>query len=335
MRTAIFRGVGRRLAIEDRPVPIPGPNQALIRVHRCGICGSDLHMTSGSAFDMPAGTALGHEYAGEVVDVGPGGSELSVGDRVTALPMSTCGQCEACRADVPLHCMGLQMMQGGYGDYTLVDQRKTMKLPNSLSFEDGALVEPLASGLRGVQKLERLGGARVVVIGAGAIGAAAIFWSRRMGAGRIAAFARSSRGEMLSKTVGADAFIAAGDDLAQRLATALGGPPDIVIEAAGAKGTLQQAVELSQPGGTILSLGGCAAPDTVIPLLAMWKELKILFSAAYGTADFRIAIDALDAGDVSPRAMVGDTIALEALPERFESMRTGSHPAKVMIDLTA
>ena len=147
MRNAIFRGVGRQLAIEDRPVPIPGPNQALIRVHRCGICGSDLHMTSGSAFDMPAGSALGHEYAGEVVDVGPGGSELSVGDRVTALPMSTCGQCEACRADVPLHCVGLQMMQGGYGDYTLVDQRKTMKLPDSLSFEDGALVEPLASGL--------------------------------------------------------------------------------------------------------------------------------------------------------------------------------------------
>jgi threonine dehydrogenase-like Zn-dependent dehydrogenase len=107
-----------------------------------------------------------------------------------------------------------------------------------------------------------------------------------------------------------------------------------VIEAAGARGTLQQAVELSQSGGTILSLGGCTAPDTIVPMLAMWKEVKILFSAAYGTADFHHALDTLDAGEVAPRAMVGETIPLEVLPERFESMRSRSHPAKVMVDLT-
>jgi threonine dehydrogenase-like Zn-dependent dehydrogenase len=333
MRSAIFRGAGRQLVIEDLPIPKPGPDQALIRVHRCGVCGSDLHMTSGSAFDVPVGTALGHEYAGEVVDKGAGVA-LGIGDRVTALPMSTCGQCAACRADSPLHCNALRPMQGGYGDYTLIEGRRAIVLPASLSFEDGALVEPLASGLRGVRKLAPLNGARVAVIGAGAIGAAAIFWSRRTGAGTIAAFARTNRGEALAHTVGADAFVTAGDELAQRLMAGLGGPPDIVIEAAGARGTLQQSVEFFRPGGTILSLGGCTAPDTIVPILAMWKEVRMIFSAAYGAVDFREAIDALDAGAVSPRAMVGETIPLAALPERFESMRTGSHPAKVMVDPT-
>ncbi len=335
MRGAIFRAAGMPLVIEQLPMPEPQPGQAVIRVQRCGICASDLHMTSGSPFDLPAGTAPGHEYAGEVVELGPGEALLRIGDRVTALPMSTCGKCAACRSDVPLHCTALRMMQGGYSEYTLIDQRKALCLPRSLSFEDGALVEPLAAGLRGVGKLALPAGARIAVIGAGAIGAAAIFWLRRKGAGAIAAVARSRRGEELVRAVGGDSLVTAGADVAQRLADALGGPPDIVVEAAGAPGTLQQAVELSPPGGTVLSLGGCTAPDTIVPLLAMWKELKVLFSAAYGVADFRHALDALDAGFLSPRAMVGETIALGALPGTFESMRSRSHAAKVMVDLTA
>src|SRR5437879_9524710 len=102
MRSTIFHGAGQPLAIEDLPIPTPGAGQALIRVERCGICASDLHMTSGSAFDLPIGTALGHEYSGEVVEVGKGESWLRVGDRVTALPMSTCGECAACCSDTPL-----------------------------------------------------------------------------------------------------------------------------------------------------------------------------------------------------------------------------------------
>jgi threonine dehydrogenase-like Zn-dependent dehydrogenase len=331
MRCAVFKGVGLPLAIEERPMPVPRPGQALIRVERCGICGSDIHMTSGSPFDVPHGTALGHEYAGDVVAVGPGESRLAIGDRVTALPMTSCGTCPACLADTPLHCPHLLSMQGGYGDYVLIDQRLAMRLPQTLSYADGALTEPLASGLRGVAKLDRLAGARVAVIGAGAIGAAAMFWSRQLGARRIVGTARSTRGEELALTVGADAFVAGGEGLAERVADALGGPPDIVIEGAGAVGTLQQAVDLSRVGGTILSLGGCIRPDTIMPLLAMVKEVRVLFSVAYGARDFRQALDTLDAGALSPRAMIGDTITLDALPERFEAMRSGSHAAKVMV----
>jgi (R,R)-butanediol dehydrogenase/meso-butanediol dehydrogenase/diacetyl reductase len=304
---------------------------ALIRVERCGICGSDLHMTSGSPFDMPCGTSPGHEYAGEVLEVGPGAGWVKVGDRVTALPISGCGECPACLADTPLHCGRMQSMVGGYGEYTLIDQRQAVKLPESLGFEDGALTEPLASGLRGVRKLGSLDGRRVAVIGAGAIGTAAIFWARRRGAGRIAAIARGTRNQALAETVGADAFLTIGEGLGERLNDALDGTPDIVIEGAGAAGAIQQAVDLVRTGGSILSLGGCIVPDTIMPVLAMVKEVEMRFSVAYGLRDFREAVNAFDAGHVSPRAMIGETISLDELPARFEQMRHGSHAAKVMV----
>ena len=332
MRSAVFVEAGQPLVIETREMPRPGLNQALIRVERCGICGSDLHMTSGSPFDVASGTALGHEYAGEVVELGPGESRLKIGDRVTAVPISGCGECPACLADTPLHCASMTSMQGGYGEFTLVDQRQAVRLPELLSFADGALVEPLASALRGVRRLKLDADTRVAVIGAGAIGAASIFWARRRGAGRIATIARTQRNAELAGTMGSDAFLTTGEDIVARLHEALGGAPDIVIEGAGAPGAIQQGVELVKVGGTILSLGGCIKPDSFMPVIAMAKEVNLQFSVAYGLSEFQEAVTAFDGDRISPRAMVGETISLAELPARFEAMRSNSHAAKVMVN---
>lgn len=314
-------------------MPVPGPCRALIRVHRCGICGSDLHMTSGSAFDVACGTALGHEYAGEVVEVGPGVANIAIGDRVTALPMAGCGQCAACIADMPLHCVALESMAGGYGEYTLIDARRAIRLPQALTFEDGALVEPLASALRGVRRLQGLGPQmRVAVLGAGAIGASAAWWARRLNAGSIAMIARTARNQDLAAAMGADAFLTVGDDLPEQLDKALGGPPDVVIEAAGSAGAIQQSINLVRNGGTVLTLGGCTQPDAIMPVVAMFKDITLQFSVAYGVADFMQCVATLDSGAVEPRALVGETIPLAALPERFEALRQGSHAAKIMVD---
>jgi (R,R)-butanediol dehydrogenase/meso-butanediol dehydrogenase/diacetyl reductase len=331
MRSAIFVEAGQPLAIQDVPTPVPAAGQAVIRVSRCGICSSDVHMTSGSAFDVPRGAALGHEYAGEVVEVGPGG-RLGVGDRVTAVPMSSCGHCAACIDDTPLHCSQLRPMQGGYSEFALIDERFAMRLPRSLSFADGALVEPLASALHAVRKLPALAGARVAVLGAGPMGAASVFWLRRLGAAAIATVARTRQGEGLMLAMGAKGLLADGSDLGEQLADTLGGVPDIVVEASGFPNLLQRALELIRPKGTILSLGGCIVPDRIAPLVAMWKEVRMQFSAAYGAKDFRFAIDTLDQGAVAPRALIGETIDLASLPARFEELRSNSSRTKVMVD---
>jgi (R,R)-butanediol dehydrogenase/meso-butanediol dehydrogenase/diacetyl reductase len=333
MRSAIFEEVGKPLVIAEREIPRPGAGQALIRVCRCGICASDLAMTSGSAFDMASGSAPGHEYAGEVVEVGAQ-SGLRVGDRVTAFPIASCGACPACRADAPLHCKQMRSMAGGYSEYVLIDGRASFRLPDGLSFADGALVEPLASARHGVRQLTIHPQTRVAVLGAGAIGGGAIFWLRRRGAGKIAAITRSIRSVDLVDRLGADAHVTAGDGLAERVADVLGGAPDIVIEGAGAPGLLQQAIDLVGLNGTILSLGGCMKPDPIMPFLGMIKEVTIRFSVAYGRQDFRDTLDTLDAGHLEPRGMIGETIALSDLPARFEAMRNTSQAGKIMVDPT-
>jgi len=332
MRAAIFQAAGKPLAIEELPDPEPGPGEAVIKVCRCGICGSDISMTSGSYADYPAGTALGHEYAGEVVAIGKDVTNIRIGQRVSAMPAKGCGRCSACVAGFPLGCSAMVGMIGGFGEYMRIAAPAAIHLPDTLSMADGALVEPLAVGLHGITLAGLQPGARVAVLGAGAIGLSAIYWARLLGAGRIVAMSRSARRADLATALGADGFEALGEGEAERLAAALGGAPDAVIECAGAVGLMQKAVELVRPGGMIVSLGFCGDPDPIIPSLATWKQVTMKFSFAYDLREFQHCADALNAGHVEPRLMVSDTIPLDALPARFEELRGGSNQTKVQVD---
>ncbi len=332
MRAAVFNGAGSPLSIEDLPDPEPAPGEVVMKVARCGVCGSDLHMTSGHAMDYPAGTVLGHEFAGEVAAVGKGVSTLSVGDRITAMPATGCGACAACASGYPLGCAGMRGMIGGFGQYMRAAEASAVKLPSSLTLEDGALVEPLCVGLHGVALSEMRAGARVLVIGAGAVGLAAIFWAQKLGAGRIAAASPSKRRAAMALDMGADVFETLRPEENERVRAALGESPDIVFECAGAVGVLQKCVDLVRPGGTIVSLGFCGAPDPISPAMATWKRATIKFSFGYSLSEFQHCVDVLDRGAVEPRMMVTETVGLDALPEVFESLRSGSAQTKVHID---
>lgn len=332
MRAAIFKSAGRPLEIEELPDPRPGPGEAVIACARCGICGSDIHMTSGHAMDYPAGTVLGHEYAGTVVALGAGVSRLRLGDRVTAMPATGCGQCAACVAGYPLGCGAMRGMIGGFGQYLRIAEAGALVLPSTLSMEDGALVEPLAVGLHAVRLAGMAPGARVLVLGAGAVGLATIFWARLTGAGRIAAAARSDRRRAAALEMGADGFETLGEGEAERIAAVLGGPPEIVFEAAGAPGLMQKCVDLVEPGGLVVSLGFCGDPDPITPAAATWKRVTLKFSMAYDLRDFEHCAGTLDRGRVEPRRMVTETIALDELPARFEALRAGTDAIKIHID---
>ena len=332
MRAAVFKGAGAPLSIERVADPEPGPGEAVIKVGRCGICGSDIHMTSGHGADYPAGTILGHEYAGEVVALGRGVTSLEPGDRVTAMPAAGCGHCAACIAGYPLGCARMAGMIGGFGEYLRIAASGAVKLPASLSLADGALVEPLAVGLRGVRLAGIAPGARVLVLGAGSVGLASVYWVRLLGAGRVIAASPSLRRRALALAMGADGFETLGEGEAERIADALGGPPDIVLECAGAVGLLQKSVDLVRPDGMIVSLGFCSRPDPIVPALATWKQVTIKFSFAYALAEFRHGADALDRGHVEPRQMISETVGLDALPAMFEAIRAGAAHTKVQVD---
>ncbi|CAN5308579.1 alcohol dehydrogenase catalytic domain-containing protein [soil metagenome] len=338
MRAAVFRTDSRKLALETVPDPTPEAGQVVIKVHRCGICGSDLHLAEGHGISFEDGAIPGHEVSGEVVAVGAGVTRVAVGDPVAVLPYLSCGTCIACQQGDPPGCRNARMfgsrgLRGGYAEYLLTNAIWCVKLPKSLSFEDGALVEPLAVSLRAARASGIKAGDKVLVMGAGAIGLAAAYWARKCGASKVAISATSTRRENMARAMGVDSFIIPeeGRTLAQQTATALGGPADIVFECAGVEGSLDAAVSAVKRRGMIAAPGFCWTPDSFTPMKAMIKDVTIRFTNVYETREFEIAVESLDNGHVEPRAMITDVVDLDGTSDAFEQLRGRNNQCKVMI----
>ena len=209
MKAAIYPGEGKPVTIEDIPDPEPGPDDVVIKVHRCGICGTDLSFTRGAMFDFGTNAQFGHEYAGEIVAVGSNVGNFKVGENIAALPSVACGECPSCRRlENNVLCQaspGNGMV--GFAELAKVPVANATRLPSTLSMADGALVEPLAVSLYGLKLAQIWPGAPVLVLGGGTVGLYTIYWARRLGAGRIVAMSRSDRRKDLCLAMGADAFI--------------------------------------------------------------------------------------------------------------------------------
>jgi (R,R)-butanediol dehydrogenase / meso-butanediol dehydrogenase / diacetyl reductase len=331
MKAAVFHKIGQPLAIESVPDPTPGAGQVVVRVSRCGICGSDLHMTEDPFFGLPPGVVLGHEYAGEVVALGEGVERIRMGDRVAVLPVQGCWRCAHCLAGEPAWCQQMRIEGGGYGEYSLAGEAQCLALPKSISLEEGALIEPLAVGLHGVSVAQMAPGARVLIIGAGPIGLAATFWAHRLGASRVAVTASSSRREALAIAMGANVFLDPENATLEGVRSALGGLPDVVFECVGKPGLLARSVELVRPRGTVVVLGLCTQPDTLIPFALVTREVRVQPAALYSMREFEIAADTLARHSSVPTAMITDTVSLDGMPAAFEALRQRTNQCKVMV----
>lgn len=333
MKAVVFQGVNKPLVVEDLPAPEPtGADEIVVRVGRCGICGSDLHITEEPVFGVPAGVVLGHEYAGEVVGVGSGVKSVKVGDRVAVNPLASCGECVKCLAGDYAMCATMVVGGGGYGQYSLVREHQCVRLPDGVSLEDGALVEPMAVGLRAVTLAQMPAGARVMVLGAGPIGLAVTFWARRMGAGKIAVTASSNRREALAMAMGASAFVAPGETPVEDINRALGGPPEIVFECVGKTGMIQRCIEHVAPRGNVVVVGLCPHPDTFNPFQFILKECRLQPSGFYQLRDFQTTLDVFEAGDIAPHGMITDSVTIDQTPDIFEALKHRTTQCKVMID---
>lgn len=333
IRAAVFKGPGRPLEVEQLPDPQPMDGEVVLKVGSCGICGSDLHMTDGhGAFQMPSGHVLGHEFAGEIVALGKGVTAFRVGDLVTAMPTTGCGTCPACLKGEPKWCPQRASMQGGYAEFLRTKATSCVKLAANLSLEDGALVEPLAVGLHGVEQARMQVGDRVLIIGAGPVGLATLFWARRMGAGKIAVTASSTRRADLAMQMGATCFVPPSDNPVEAVNAALGGSPDIVFECVGIPGMIARSIDHVKPAGTVVVMGFCTEMDQIMPFSALFKEVRMNFAILYAIRDFQVSIDTLDAGHVEPRAMITDRISLDQTPAMFEALRQRSSQCKVLIN---
>lgn len=341
MKAAVFRGVDRLLSIEDIPLPQAGAGELVLRVHYCGVCGSDLHSTHPGVFTVKDGTVLGHEFSGEIVESGAAG--WKVGERITALPNNACTACVAeghreCKDGLGMICPANRLTgfspnrPGALAEYIKVPAGQALRLPASVGEREGAMIEPLAVGLHAVEAGKVRLGDRVLVIGAGPIGLAVTAFARQSGATHVVVSEYAQGRRDTAALFGATAAIdPRADDVGAAFAKAAGGAPDVIFECVGAAGLIQQCVELSKPRGRVVVVGVCPTEDHVLPQRAMAKEISLQFVMGYGKPDWRRVLDLLDAGRVDPAPMVTDTVTLDALPAAFEALRRPTTQIKLLV----
>lgn len=332
MRVAVFNGPGKPITIESMPDPEPEPNEVLVRVCRCGICGSDVSMTGDVPITFVPGRRFGHEYSGEIVDVGRQVTSFKVGDRVACLPAVRCGRCDGCRNGNPLLCTAPKAVDGGFGEYIAVPPEAARRLPNILSLADGALIEPMACGLHALRLARMQPDARILVLGAGAMALSVIYWARLLGARRIVAVSRSAHRNDMALGLGADAVLKFGADDSEAFVEALGGPPDIVAECVGKEGMLNKAIDHARSQGIVISMGMCMQNEPILAARCTFKEVSVLFPLGYTPDEFVETARAFESGRVRPELMVSDVIALEDLPATLESLRAGRKSLKIHVD---
>jgi (R,R)-butanediol dehydrogenase/meso-butanediol dehydrogenase/diacetyl reductase len=330
MKAVTFQALHQPLAFESLPDPTPAPGEVVVKVGRCGICGSDLHMTEDAAYGCKHGDVLGHEFAGEVVGLGREVEGLRTGDLVSVIPLKSCGHCEHCRKGEVQWCAQFALQGGGYAEYALTLPNQCIKLPASLSLADGAIVEPLAVALHGINLSGLKASNKALVLGAGPIGLAVAFWAKRLGATvAVQEIADFQEGRALG--MGADTFVVDPQDPIGSAEAGLGGKADVVFECVGIPGLIDQAVQQVKNRGTVLLLGLCTRPDPIDSFAMLSKEVKLVTSAFFTVPEYQASLDVLAAGAIEPRLLVTDTIALADTPQVFESLKRRTNQCKVLI----
>jgi len=322
VKAAVFHGPGD-LRIEERCTPAVTSDGVLVRVEACGICGTDRHIVHGEFLTSPP-VIIGHEFAGTVLEVGPKVPDLAVGDRVAIDPNMPCGVCRPCRRGRIHLCENLRALgvdvDGGFAEYCVVPRAQCYRLPEGVSTLEGALTEPLACCLRGIDQAGVRAGDVVAVIGGGAIGQMLAGLARLSGAARVVLSEPLEARRRMALDLGADAVL----DPRHEDPLAPGGPleggADVVIEAVGSRATTAQAVEWAAPGGTVVWFGVTPPGQTieVEPNLIFRKELTIV-GARINPFTHARALALMGSGRLRVGPLITRRIALDELPAVLEA----------------
>jgi threonine dehydrogenase-like Zn-dependent dehydrogenase len=331
---AVLLGADGREYVGELPDPAPASDEVVLRVDYCGICGSDLHAQH-QGFGV--GIALGHEFAGEIVELGSQATGFAVGDRVCVNPNGDwCGRCGFCRAGQHNLCTELfrtavgVARHGGMAPYAAVPTKVLHRLPDGVTTKQGAWVEPLATALRGVRKSGVGMGDPAIVFGGGPIGLLLITLLRAMGAGQITAFEPSPLRAAKAAEVGADVVIDPLTVDPTEVFPDLAAAPSHAFECSGVAAATEMALRVLRPRGTLTVTGVAAKPPFYQAPDLVFKELTIRGSFIY-EGEFAMAIDLLNRGVVDIDALTSDVRSIAAGPDAFDEMRGASTLVKVLL----
>ncbi len=334
MKAAVLREPGE-IRTEIVPDPVLEEHGIIIKVRACGICGSDLHVYKQKGKE---GTIFGHEFSGDVVEVGARVAGIHLGERVTAVGFRPCGKCFWCRRGKTHRCSDMALLgyqfPGAMAEYVAIPfaapGRNVFRLPEELSYEDGASVEPLSISLFSVRRGQPGNQDTAAVLGAGVIGLNAIQILKTMGVPRVLATGRRPARLSAAEACGAAVVVdASNGDAAPALMEATSGMGvDIVVECAGTRETFNQAIEIARGGGKVILVGVYEQPLTWDPLKAMAKNLTLIGCLG---GNFPASIELIQTGKVKTRPYVTHTFRLDQAAEAFQAQLRSPDVIKVMI----
>lgn len=324
MRTVICEEPGR-LVVAERPVPAAGPDDVLIRVKRVGVCGTDMHIFTGNQPYLVYPRVMGHELAG-VVETAPAGARVKAGDQVYVMPYLSCGTCVACRAGKTNCCTRIQVLgvhaDGGMVEYLAVPQAFVFAA-DGVTLDQAAMIEFLAIGAHAVARAEVGPGQRVLVVGAGPIGMAALIFATLRGARVCVLDGRADRLAVCATVLGAYATVpldASGAD-AERLAALTDGEFfDVVFDATGNLAAMERGLEFVAHGGKYVLISLVKGRISFSDPEFHKRETTLLASRNATPADFETVLDAMRAGRVPTDALKTHALTLADLPDRFAEL---------------
>ena len=342
MKAAIIHAP-RDLRIEESEVPAMGPHDVTVRIRAGGICGSDLHYYAHGGFGtvrLHEPMILGHEIAGEVTAVGSAVTRVQPGDAVAVNPSQPCGHCRFCLAGQSNHCLDMQFygsamrlphVQGGFREVLVCREAQAVKVPAGVALETATFAEPLSVCLHAARQAGPLLGQRVLVTGAGPIGALAVMVARHGGAREVVATDIIEAPLAIVRRVGADlALNTAADAAALDRFKADKGYFDVALEASGSAIALAGAMAVVRPGGTIVQLGLGGGEMTLPINMLVAKEISLRGTFRFHE-EFAWAVDVLASGAIDAAALLTEIVPLAEAVRGFDLAADKNRAMKVQL----
>ncbi|GAA4206510.1 zinc-dependent alcohol dehydrogenase [Actinocatenispora rupis] len=325
------------MVVAERPDPVAGRGEVLVRTVATGICGSDLHGFTGANGRRVPGQVMGHETAGRIAALGPDVTGLTVGGLATVNPVVSCGHCPSCTAGAEHHCpekyvIGVApAVSAAFAEYVVAPAGNVVALPDTMPAEYGALVEPIAVGAHAARRGAVTADDTVLVSGGGPIGQAVVLAARRLGVTRIVVSEPDPGRRALCATLGAEVVDPAGAPVPEQVRELLGGPASVAVDAVGLSATLADALAATSLGARIV-LVGMAAPRVELAAFAVSTEERTLVgSFSYSAADFRSAAEWVAGTPPELAHLVERQVDLADAPAAFTALAEAPTPGKVLV----
>ncbi len=338
MRSAAIKSA-KEFEIKEINEPVSDGSKVIIDVKRAGICGSDIHYWVAGE---PKGLVMGHEYVGIVTDPGSR-DDLSVGDRVTALPISPCLECHACKSGNPQYCIhtwdtatGLSLdSPGAFAPKMAIRPDMVVKVPDNITNEEAAMTEPTAVGLHASRLADIKVGDKVLVIGGGIIGLVSAMFAKMEGASLVVVSeTNKARGEKAVSLGVADEWMDATDpNFIQSVMEKTEIGFDKVIECCGNAPAVSSSLLTVKTGGTVVLVGVSLTPVSIPTAIAVTHELTLKGAIAYTKEEFQTCIDLMSSKKIDMLKFLDSVVGLEDVQASFEKLTSGvSEAVKIIVD---